>query len=110
MPTYVRFEFANNCLANEFVAYRLLVGEEEYMEMADRSKLIATYALCGFANIGSLGTQIGVLSQLAPSRSGDVSRLAVSALISGAISTLTSASVAGLLVTDQALFSPPGTA
>ena len=72
-----------------------------YFILSDRSKLIATYALCGFANIGSLGTQIGVLSQIAPGRSGDVSRLAVSALISGALSTLTSASIAGMLVTNQ---------
>ncbi|KAK5989474.1 Solute carrier family 28 member 3 [Cladobotryum mycophilum] len=63
--------------------------------------LIATYALCGFGNIGSLGVQIGILSQLAPSRGGDVSRLAISALISGVMATLTSATVAGLVVTDQ---------
>lgn len=92
-------------IANEFVAYDMLVSEE-YSDLDARSKLIATYALCGFANIGSLGTQIGVLSQLAPSRSGDVSRLALSALLSGAISTLTSASIAGLLITDPAKYLP----
>ena len=74
------------------------------MSMAPRSTLIATYALCGFGNIGSLGTQIGVLSQNAPSRSGDVSRLAVSALITGVLSTLSSASIAGLVIQDQANF------
>ena len=89
--------------ANEFVAYQKLQFDPEYADLALRSKLIATYALCGFANIGSLGTQIGVLSQLAPSRSGDVSRLALSALVSGAISTLTSASIAGMLVTDDVM-------
>lgn len=76
----------------------------DYADLTDRSRLIATYALCGFANLGSVGTQIGVLSQVAPGRGGDVSKLAISALISGAISTLTSASVAGLVVTDQAAF------
>ena len=55
----------------------------------------------GFGNLGSLGTQIGVLSQISPSRSGDVARVALSALFSGVLSTLTSASVAGMLVTDQ---------
>ena len=55
----------------------------------------------GFGNFGSLGTQIGVLSQIAPSRAGDVSKVALSALFSGVLSTLTSASVAGLLITDQ---------
>lgn len=91
-------------IANEFVAYTRLQTEPEFESLSDRSRLIATYALCGFANLGSLGTQIGVLSQIAPSRAGDVSRLAFSALISGAISTLTSASVAGLVVTDQQQF------
>jgi concentrative nucleoside transporter, CNT family len=71
------------------------------MHLTPRSQLIATYALCGFGNIGSLGIQIGILSQLAPGRGGDVSRLAVSALISGVLATLTSASVAGLVITDE---------
>ena len=70
----------------------------EYDDISDRSRLIATYALCGFANIGSLGTQIGVLGQVAPGRGGDVSKLAISALITGALSTLTSASVAGMVI------------
>lgn len=93
---------------NEFVAYTALQTDPSYADLSPRSRLIATYALCGFANIGSLGTQIGVLSQIAPSRSGDVSRLAFSALIAGALSTLTSASIAGLLVTDQAAYFSPG--
>ncbi|KAF8461593.1 Na+ dependent nucleoside transporter C-terminus-domain-containing protein [Kalaharituber pfeilii] len=97
-------------IANEFVAYDRLQYNEEFADISPRSRLIATYALCGFANIGSLGTLIGVLSQIAPSRSRDVSRLAVSALLSGAISTLTSASVAGLVVTDKIMdFVKPAT-
>lgn len=91
-------------IANEFVAFNSLQNDPAYAELTARSRLIATYAVCGFGNIGSLGTQIGVLSQISPGRSGDVSRLAVSALISGVISTLSSASIAGLLVTDQAAF------
>lgn len=91
-------------MANEFVAYDALVSDPAYANLSPRSQLIATYALCGFGNIGSLGTQIGVLSQIAPGRGGDVSRLAVSALITGVLSTLTSASIAGLLVTDQTTY------
>ncbi|KAF1813690.1 sodium/nucleoside cotransporter 1 /nucleoside cotransporter 1 [Eremomyces bilateralis CBS 781.70] len=94
-------------VANEFVAYARLVDPEKYPQyaaMAVRSKLIATYALCGFGNIGSLGIQIGVLSQISPSRSGDVSRVAVSSLITGVLSTLSSATIAGLLITDQGKF------
>lgn len=95
-------------VANEFVAYTALQTDPAYASLSPRSRLIVTYALCGFANIGSLGTQIGVLSQIAPGRGGDVSRLALSALISGALSTFTSASIAGLLVTDQAAYFTPG--
>ena len=98
---------ANPHNQNEFVAYTALQQDPAYADLSLRSRLIATYALCGFANIGSLGTQIGVLSQIAPARSGDVSRLALSALIAGALSTLTSASIAGLLVTDQAAYIKP---
>jgi concentrative nucleoside transporter, CNT family len=96
-------------VANEFVAYNALQTDPAYANLSPRSRLIATYALCGFANIGSLGTQIGVLSQISPQRAGDVSRLALSALLAGALSTFTSASVAGLLVTDQAAFFTPTT-
>jgi concentrative nucleoside transporter, CNT family len=96
-------------IANEFVAYDALQTSAKYADLSPRSRLIATYSLCGFGNVGSLGTQIGVLSQIAPGRSGDVSKLALSALISGIISTLSSASIAGLLVTDQAAFFNPPT-
>ncbi|ETN46366.1 uncharacterized protein HMPREF1541_00550 [Cyphellophora europaea CBS 101466] len=90
-------------IANEFVAYNSLVNEPRYSGLSPRSQLIATYALCGFGNFGSLGTQIGVLSQIAPSRAGDVATVALSALFSGVISTLTSASVAGMLITNERL-------
>lgn len=96
-------------ITNEFVAFAQLVATKdpssEYHTLSPRSRVIATYALCGFGNIGSLGTQIGVLSQISPGRSGDVSRLALSALISGVFSTLSSASVAGLVIVDQGKFS-----
>ncbi|CAI7612923.1 unnamed protein product [Penicillium manginii] len=88
-------------ISNEFVAYNELQNSANYADLSDRSRLIATYALCGFANIGSLGNQIGVLAQISPGRSADVSRVAVSAMITGAISTFTSATVAGLLITDE---------
>lgn len=79
----------------------MLTKDAAYAALSPRSRLIATYALCGFGNIGSLGTQIGVLSQIAPGRSGDVSRLAISALITGVLATLSSATIAGLLIQDE---------
>ena len=80
----------------------MLSEEPEFADLSPRTQLIATYALCGFGNVGSLGIQIGILGQLAPSRGGDVSRLAISALISGVMATLTSANIAGLVISDQA--------
>lgn len=82
----------------------MLTTDAAYAALSPRSRLIATYALCGFGNIGSLGTQIGVLSQIAPGRSGDVSRLAISALITGVLATLSSATIAGLLIQDEASY------
>ncbi|ORY56644.1 NupC family nucleoside transporter [Pseudomassariella vexata] len=84
-------------ITNEFVAFASLSANTA---LSPRARLIATYACCGFGNVGSLGNQIGVLSQIAPGRAGDVSRVAVSALIAGVISTLSSASIAGMLYTD----------
>jgi CNT family concentrative nucleoside transporter len=92
---------AEKVITNEYNAFAALANDPYYSTLSPRSQLIATYALCGFGNIGSLGIQIGILGQLAPSRGGDVSKLAVSALISGVLATLTSASVAGLVVTTQ---------
>ncbi|KAK0712387.1 putative nucleoside:sodium symporter protein [Lasiosphaeria miniovina] len=87
-------------IINEYAAFSDLTKLEPFISMAARSKVIATYACCGFGNIGSLGIQIGVLSQIAPKRSGDVLKVAVSALFSGVLATLTSASIAGMLYTD----------
>ncbi|PNY25005.1 Solute carrier family 28 member 3 [Tolypocladium capitatum] len=91
---------AEKVITNEYNAFTMLASPE-FAGMSARSQLIATYALCGFGNIGSLGLQIAILTQLAPTRGGDVSRLALSALMSGVMSTLTSATVAGLVVTTQ---------
>lgn len=87
-------------IINEFAAFIALTTDPRYTSLSPRATIIATYACCGFGNIGSLGTQIGVLSQIAPSRSADVSRVAVSALAAGVVSTLTSAAVAGMVYTE----------
>lgn len=91
-------------IANEFVAFGTLTRDPTYASLSARSRLIATYAVCGFGNLSSVGIQIGVLSQLAPGRSGRVAKVAVSALISGVVATLTSASIAGMLITDQGAY------
>lgn len=88
---------ATKIWANEFVAYQLLASTYKDVITA-RSYMITTYALCGFANLGSIGMQIGILSTLAPKRVSDISKLAVSAMICGAFSTWISASIAGMLL------------
>jgi nucleoside permease NupC len=86
---------ATKLIENEFAAYLDL---EALMASSDplskRGFTIASYALCGFANLGSLGIQIGVLSALAPSRTRLIARIGASAMISGFISTLQAAGIA----------------
>lgn len=88
---------ATKIWANEFVAYEALTTTYKGT-LSVRSELVATYALCGFANLGSVGMQVGVLGTLAPTRAGEISSLAISALICGSLSTWLSASIAGMLV------------
>ncbi|KAG4420946.1 hypothetical protein IFR04_005923 [Cadophora malorum] len=94
-------------VANEFVAFAALSDQDptnEFLKLSERSRLIATYAVCGFGNISSVGIQIGVLSSLAPGQAGRVAKVALSALISGVIATLSSASIAGMLIVDSAAY------
>ena len=62
--------------------------------LTDRAFTITSYALCGFANLSSLGIQIGVLTALAPTRSKIIARSAMSAMICGFFSTLQTAGIA----------------
>jgi CNT family concentrative nucleoside transporter len=87
---------ATKVWANEFVAYEALTTTYVGV-LSARSTIVVTYALCGFANLGSVGMQIGVLSTLAPKRSGDIARIALSACLCGAFSTWISAAIAGML-------------
>ncbi|KAK4029482.1 hypothetical protein OUZ56_022468 [Daphnia magna] len=82
-------------IVNEFVAYRKL---SEYMAqglVSKRSETIATYALCGFSNPGSIGIQIAALGSMAPSRQTDLAQVAFRAFISGSIACFMTACVAG---------------
>lgn len=70
---------------NEFVAYGQLAAEKA--NMTTRGFNVAVYALCGFANLGSLGIQIGVLSALGPARKATIVKVAVSSLACGFLAT-----------------------
>ena len=84
---------------NEFVAY-LSLGEMKNASLFTEQKsiIIATYILCGFANFASIGIQIGGIGSLAPKRRGDLSRLGVLALIGGTLASLFTAVIVGMLI------------
>ncbi|MEO6710853.1 MAG: nucleoside transporter C-terminal domain-containing protein, partial [Planctomycetota bacterium] len=88
---------------NEFVAYQELAkvlpssGHEVVFENA-RSAKMAAYALCGFANFSSIGIQLGGITALAPERKSDLSRLALKAMIGGAMACWMTATIAGLFL------------
>lgn len=92
---------ATKFIQNEFVAYNMLMTESPYKEMSKRGTLIATYALCGFANFGSVGITLGVLNTLTNnSRAKDISALIISALFLGMVATLLSAAIAAMVMHD----------
>jgi CNT family concentrative nucleoside transporter len=86
---------------NEFVAYLQLAdivnGKVPGVVLTDQGKLIATYALCGFANFSSIAIQIGGIGGLAPERRGDLARFGLRAVLGGSIATFMTATIAGVL-------------
>jgi len=83
-------------VANEFVAYVALT--EIQGELSDRAVLIATYALCGFANFSSIAIQLGGIGSLAPGRRSELAQLGLKAILGGTIVSLLNAAWAGVLV------------
>jgi len=86
---------------NEFVAYMQLAeivnGNVEGVVLSDQARLIATYALCGFANFSSIAIQIGGIGGLAPERRQDLARFGLRAVLGGTLATLMTATIAGVL-------------
>ncbi len=85
-------------LVTEFVAFGGLQTAMQDGAISDRAAQISAYALCGFANFGSLAIQIGGLSAIAPKRRSDFASLALKAMIGGAMASFMTACVAGLLL------------
>jgi concentrative nucleoside transporter, CNT family len=81
---------------NEFVAYLQLAAAEPGA-LSERSRLILTYALCGFANFGSLGIMIGGMAAMVPARRAEIASLGAKTLISGTLATLMTAAVVGAM-------------
>jgi CNT family concentrative nucleoside transporter len=83
-------------VANEFVSFVKLTTE--YRDIDPRSYILATYALTGFANLGSIGIQLGGIGAMAPTRRGDLARLGFRALLAGFVATLVNACIASMLL------------
>ncbi len=84
---------------NEFVAYLSLADMKAAGILSEKSIIISTYALCGFANFSSIAIQIGGIGGMAPSRQGDLSRLGPRALLAASLATMLSGTIAGALFT-----------
>tara|TARA_B100001250_G_scaffold412077_1_gene442346 strand:- start:1524 stop:2744 length:1221 start_codon:yes stop_codon:yes gene_type:complete len=82
----------------ELIAYSNLSDLVNENSISNRTAIIASYALCGFANFGSIGIQLGGIGGMAPKRRRDLSRIGVKAMVAGAIASWLTATVAGLLI------------
>jgi len=85
-------------VVNEFVAYLDLAAMKDSGLLSQKSILISTFALCGFANFSSIAIQIGGIGGMAPKRQGDISRLGIRALIAGTLASMLTATLASVLV------------
>ena len=81
---------------NEFVAYLDL--QKQVTTLSERSVIISTYALCGFANFSSIAIQLGGIGTIAPNRRKDLAELGVKCLIGGTLACLMTAAIAGIFV------------
>ncbi len=86
-------------ISNEFIAYAELSElVKEGSPISKRSEVLLTYALCGFANFGSIGVQLGGIGGAAPSRQGDLARLGLRAMLGGMLACFMTACCAGILL------------
>nr|WP_283753841.1 NupC/NupG family nucleoside CNT transporter [Roseofilum acuticapitatum] len=85
-------------ILTEFIAYvdlSELIGNQQ---VSDRTAAIATYALCGFSNLGAIGIQLGGIGAIAPSRQSDLAKLGLRAMIGGFLACCMTACIAGVLL------------
>lgn len=83
-------------IANEFVAYTQLADTLSTLD--PKTVIMATFALCGFANLSSIGIQIGGIGPLAPARTGEIAALGLRAVLAGTLANLMTATIAGVLL------------
>ncbi|NEU79564.1 MULTISPECIES: NupC/NupG family nucleoside CNT transporter [unclassified Nostoc] len=85
-------------ILNEFIAFLDLKALIESGKISQRAVIIATYALCNFANIGSIGITIGGITGIAPNRQHDLARMGVRSMIGGSLAGFITACIAGMLI------------
>ena len=85
-------------VANEFIAYESLGTMIKNNLIGEKTRIMATYFLCGFANFLSIGIQIGGIGAIAPDRRSDLAKLGIKALIAGTIASLLTAVIVGTLI------------
>jgi len=81
---------------NEFIGYLSLTSPNTHVD--ERSFVLATYALCGFANFASIAIQIGGIGSLVPDRRADLAKLGLRAMIGGLLASYLTATIAGILL------------
>jgi CNT family concentrative nucleoside transporter len=81
---------------NELIAFKFL-GQMKHA-VSHKAFVIATYALCGFANFGSVGIQLGAIGQMAPGKKKELAKLGMRAMLAGTMANLMSASIAGIML------------
>ena len=89
---------AEKIILTELIAYSNLSKIIENDLISERTAIISSYALCGFANFSSIGIQLGGLGTMAPSRKKDLSKIAFKAMIGGALASWLTATIAGILI------------
>lgn len=85
-------------IANEFVAYSQFADALAAGILQDKTIVMTTFALCGFANLSSIGIQIGGIGPLAPERTGEIASLGLRAVMAGTLANLMTATIAGVLL------------
>ncbi len=102
VPVKDAFQFGSligtKTVLNEFVAYVDLSNIIKTGQLSEKAITMATYALCGFANFSSIAIQIGGISPMAPNRKKDIAAFGLKAVLGGALATLMTATLAGILV------------
>jgi len=95
VPTIARL-LGIRTILNEFIAYQELTSIKE--TLSPRSFTIASYAICGFANLGSIGVMIGGIGRLVPERRAELAGLGFRSMIAGTLACYMTACIAGTLL------------